>query len=214
DLAVLDMGDRDSADGDLLAGRRNPHQLALVRSAPRPAGGNQISFRELLVDRDPAVGEPGQIPGDELLDSLRALRVRLGRIVADGPELLHRHVARGPDLGARDDPGGPVLVPDPDVLHLQMEERIVRLRDLSEIELVAEVRGVLSENAVPEEAEDGGVFLLQLELELGLELVELVEITHAVESSLARRAWTEPWPGTSRSGSSSASGSSTNRRSR
>ena len=73
-----------------------------------------------------------------------------------------------------------------------MEERVVRLRDLGEIELVAEVRRVLSQNAVAEEAEDGGVLLLQLELELGLELVELVEVTHPGESSLDSRVWTEP----------------------
>src|SRR5947208_210160 len=50
---------------------------------------------------------------------------RLGgqlRILALGPELLHRDVARGVDLGPGDDPGRAVLVPDPDVLHLQVEE--------------------------------------------------------------------------------------------
>src|SRR5439155_26513901 len=101
-------------------------------------------------------------------------------------------------VGAWNDPRRSVLVPDPDVLHLQVEERIVGLRDLREIELDAEVRGVLGEDAVPEEAEDGGVLLLQLQLELGLELVELVEVTHPAESSLASNDWTEPWPGTAR----------------
>ena len=60
-----------------------------------------------------------------------------------------------------------------------VEERVARLRDVLEVELVAEVRRVLRQHAVAEEAEDGRVLLLQPELELGLELVELVEVRHA-----------------------------------
>src|SRR5947209_10539046 len=56
-----------------------------------------------------------------------------------------------------------------DVLHLQVEERVARLRDVVQVELVAEVRRVLGQHAVAEEAEDGGVLLLQLQLEPGLE---------------------------------------------
>src|SRR5690348_3990806 len=94
-----------------------------------------------------------------------------------------------------------------------MEERVVRLRDLREIEAVAEVRRVLRQDAVAEEPEDRRVLLLEAELELCLELVELVEVAHGDESSFARRVWTDPFPGTSRVGSSSARGSSTKRRS-
>src|SRR5205085_12057422 len=121
--------------------------------------------------------------------------------------------ARGVDLGARDDPRRPVLVPHPHVLHLQVEERVARLRDVLEVEVVAEVRGVLGEDAVAEEAEDGRVLLLQAELEVGLELVQLVDVGHAAQSSPVRTVWTGPWPGSTRSGSSSASGSSAKRRS-
>src|SRR5205814_8588829 len=105
----------------------------------------------------------------------------------------------------------PVLVPDPDVLHLQVEERIARLRNVVEVELVAEVRRVLRQHAVAEQPEDRRVLLLEPKLELRLELVELVEVAHEPESSLASRVWTAPFPGTSRSGSSSASGSRTKR---
>src|SRR5689334_24482001 len=94
-----------------------------------------------------------------------------------------------------------------------MEERVVRLRHVLHVELVAQVRGVLGENAVPEEGEDRAVLLLQPELGLGLELVKLVEVTHASDCSPARSAWTVPKPGISRAGSSSASGSSTKARS-
>ena len=57
---------------------------------------------------------------------------RLGgerRLLALAAELLDRHVARRVDLGARDHPGRAVLVPDPDVLHRQVEERVARLRE-------------------------------------------------------------------------------------
>src|SRR2546430_15965690 len=141
---------------------------------------------------------------------------RLGgeaRLFALHAQLLDRDVARRPRLRARDDPRRPVLVPDPHVLHLEVEERVGRLRDLGQLELVAEVRRVLCEDAVTEQPEDGGVLLLEAKLELRLELVELVEVAHAHESSFARRASTGPFPGTSRAGSSSARGSRTKRRS-
>src|SRR5436190_19943792 len=100
------------------------------------------------------------------------------RLVAFTPELLDGHVAGRVDLGPRDDPGRAILVPNPDVLHAQVEERVAWLRDVLEVELVAEVCGVLREHAVAEEAEDGRVLLLQRKLELGLELVELVDVRH------------------------------------
>src|SRR5205807_1311857 len=94
-----------------------------------------------------------------------------------------------------------------------VEERVGRLRDLGQLELVAEICRVLRQHAVAEQPEDSRVLLLEAKLELRLELVELVEVAHAPESSFARRASTGPFPGTSRAGSSSASGSRTNRRS-
>src|SRR5207344_705313 len=96
-----------------------------------------------------------------------------------------------------DDPGRPVLVPDPDVLHPQVEERVVRLGELREVELVAEVGRVLGEDAIPEQAEDGRVLPLQPELELRLEFVELVEMAHrdiTSPPSLASSGVTEPVP--------------------
>src|SRR5690349_23729087 len=38
-------------------------------------------------------------------------------------QLLDRNVPRGEDLGPRNDPPRPVLVPDPDVLQLELEKR-------------------------------------------------------------------------------------------
>ena len=127
-----------------------------------------------------------------------ALRERLGgqhRLVALAAQLLDRHVARGVDLGARDHPRRAVLVPHPDVLHLQVEERVARLRDVLEVELVAEVGRVLGQDAVAEEAEDRAVLLLQPQLGLGLELVELVEVAHDSDCSPARASATVPRPG-------------------
>src|SRR5947207_5750756 len=134
------------------------------------------------------------VVGAERLADL--LGERLGgeaRLLAVAAELLDGHVARRPRLGARDDARRAVLVPNPDVLHLQVEERVRRLRHLRQLELVAEVRRVLREDAIAEEAEDGLVLLLEAELELGLELVELVEVAHRAHPSSARRAWTRPF---------------------
>ena len=129
------------------------------------------------------------------------------------PGAPRRRRRRGVDLGARDHPRRAVLVPDPDVLHPQMEERVARLRHVLEVELVAEVRRVLREHAVAEEAEDGRVLLLQPELGVGLEFVEFVEVGHRADSRFPRKLSSGPSPGTARPGSRSASGSSTNRRS-
>src|SRR5205823_10414492 len=64
------------------------------------------------------------------------------------------------------------------VLHLQLEKRVALLRQVLEVEPVAEVSRVLRQNAVAKEAEDRRVLPLQSELELGLELVQLVEMRH------------------------------------
>ena len=67
-----------------------------------------------------------------------------------------------------------------------MEERIARLWHDLEVEPVAEVRRVLGEDAVAKEAEDRRVLALQLELELGLEFVELVEMSSWIPDSSSR----------------------------
>ena len=118
------------------------------------------------------------------------------RLLALAAELLDRDVARGVHLGTRDDPARPVLVPHPDVLHPDVEERVARLRHRLDVELVAEVRRVLREHAVAEKREDGRVLALERELELRLELVEVVEVRHRRQSSAARRSDTPPAPGT------------------
>src|SRR4029079_6375405 len=74
--------------------------------------------------------------------------------------------------------------PDPDVLHPHVEERIARLRRHLQVELVAEIRRVRGQDAVAEEAEDRRVLALERELELGLELVEIVEMAHRLSVAL------------------------------
>src|SRR5581483_1838808 len=141
---------------------------------------------------------------------------RLGRqhvLVALAAELLDRDVARGVDLGPRDHPRRPVLVPDPDVLHADVEEGVARLWHVLEVELVAQVRGVLGEDAVPEQREDRAVLLLETKLGLGFELVELVEVAHERDCIAVRASRTVPFPGISTPGASSASGPRTKLRS-
>src|SRR5437868_6667586 len=79
---------------------------------------------------------------ERLADPLRERFRGQLRVVALSAQLLDRDVARRVDLRPRDDPRRSVLVPDPDVLHLQVEERIAGLRDVVQVELVAEVRRV------------------------------------------------------------------------
>src|SRR5215210_5503488 len=107
------------------------------------------------------------------------------RIVVLAAQLLDGDVARRVDLGPRDDARGPVLVPHPDVLHLDVEERVARLRRRLQVELVAQIGRVRGEDAVAEDGEDGRVLALQRERQLRLELVEIVEMAHAI--SLAPR---------------------------
>src|SRR5205814_138995 len=92
------------------------------------------------------------VGGERLAEPLGERLRRQLRLVAFGTKLLDRNVARRVDLRAGNDPRRPVLVPDPDVLHLDLEERIARLGRVLEVELVAEVGRVLGQNAVPEEA--------------------------------------------------------------
>ena len=117
-------------------------------------------------------------PLELLPDALGEVLRGQARLLALTAQLLDRDVAGGVDLGARDDPARPVLVPHPDVLHAHVEERIARLGQRLHLELVAQVRRVLREDAVAEQHEDRRVLPLEGELELGLELVELVEMRH------------------------------------
>ena len=61
-----------------------------------------------------------------------------------------------------------------------MEERVARVQRRAQLVAVAEVGGVLRDDAVAEEAEDGRVLPLEPQLELGLVLVELVEMGHTL----------------------------------
>src|SRR4051794_36856767 len=90
---------------------------------------------------------------ERLADPLGEILGRERRLVAVAAQLFDRHVARREDLRARDDPRRPVLVPDPDVLEVELEERQPARRGwrcLLDFELVAEIRRVLREDAVAE----------------------------------------------------------------
>src|SRR6476619_7713911 len=101
-------------------------------AAARP-GQEKVASRKLLV----------VVARKRLADALGEILGRERGLVALAAQLLDGHGARRVYLGPRNDPRRPILVPHPDVLHSQMEERIARLRHVLEIELVAQVRGVL-----------------------------------------------------------------------
>src|SRR6185437_7507558 len=113
------------------------------------------------------------------------------------PELLDRDVLRRVHLGPGDDPAGPVLVPDPDVLHGQVHEWIGgRVRRLH-VQPVAQIRGLGRQHAVAEEAEHRRVLALEPQLELGVELLQVFDVGHA--GSLVPPRWAgQRTPGMSR----------------
>src|SRR6185437_2138403 len=88
-----------------------------------------------------------------------------------------------------------------------------RLRDVLEIEFVAEVRRVLRQDAEAKKCVDSAVLLLEPQLELCFEVVELVEMAHDGDCSSAIKLASAPRPGTESPGSSSNSGSRANSRS-
>src|ERR671932_1549975 len=65
-LALRDVVDDDPRYGYLLASRRNPHKLPLMRATPGPAGHYRILFGGLLLDGDTSVGEGTAIQANEL----------------------------------------------------------------------------------------------------------------------------------------------------
>jgi hypothetical protein len=81
-------------------------------------------------------------------------------------------------LGARDDPRRPGLVPHPDVLHHQARERIRRLVVSLDLQPVAQVGRLGGQHAVAKQAEYRRVFTLQPQLELGVVLLEVVDVGH------------------------------------
>src|SRR5207248_7749980 len=76
-------------------------------------------------------------------------------LVAFAAQLFDRHVAGDDeDLRARDHARRAVLVPDPDVLEVEVEERVGGVRGDGALEAVAEIRRVGRQHAVAEEPED------------------------------------------------------------
>src|SRR5580704_10997829 len=90
------------------------------------------------IDRRPC----GERLGVVVAEIAHPLGERLGgerRLLTVGAELLDGHITRRPELDPRDHARRPRLVPDPDILHLQLEERIRGLGDVLHVELVAQI---------------------------------------------------------------------------
>ena len=130
----LEVDERAKQHGELVAGvppdsvpTRNCSASRRRRRARRRSACCRVD-REQHSSRARAAGLRARRRGREVAHPLGE---RLGgerRLLAVAAELLDGHVARRPDLDARDHPRRPALVPDPDVLHLHLEERVRRLR--------------------------------------------------------------------------------------
>src|SRR5438876_11941937 len=58
---VLDAGDSEARDGDLLARRGDPGDLAGLDAAAGPPGGDLVALGDLVVDRDRSAGKSCEV---------------------------------------------------------------------------------------------------------------------------------------------------------
>src|SRR5215203_2313768 len=90
DLAALAPADRDSGEGDVLAGRRRSHQVAVVGAADREARRDVVAVGELLVDRDAQAAQRVAVALDDLAQPVDAARLLRVQDVAGGDDLVER----------------------------------------------------------------------------------------------------------------------------
>src|SRR5262249_49658645 len=104
-----------------------PWRSASARPAPRLRRGRRRSAccrrRPRAASRREPSGLALVFAAQRLADALCERLGSQGRLVALAAQFLDRDVAGGEDLRPRDDPRRAVLVPYPDVLELELEER-------------------------------------------------------------------------------------------
>src|SRR5215472_7840946 len=114
----------------------------------------------------------------KLLLGVGDLEVALG-------ELLDVDVLKRDDLDVLDEPGGPVHVPHPGVLHGDLEEHLTVVGGADvQLDLVGEVEPALGLDHVGEQAHDVPILPIELELHLGLVFLEIFR-AHALPSDQA-----------------------------
>src|SRR3954451_9654338 len=94
-------------------------------------------------------------------------------------DVLERH-----DAHVLDEPGGAVHVPDPRVVHLDLEVDLAVGVSHVQVDLVGEVEPALRLDDVGELADDVAILPIELELHLGLVLLEIL-CAHRVPPSMA-----------------------------
>src|SRR6516164_8579111 len=135
----------------------------------------------------------------KLLLRVRDLEVALGELL--DVDVLERH-----DLDVLDEPGGPVHVPHPGVLHGDLEEHLAVIgRADVQLDLVGEVEPALGLDHMGKQPHDVPILPIELELHLGLVLLEIFR-AHALPSDQAATGATAQlkstigqfsWPGSS-----------------
>src|ERR671930_2341298 len=111
DLAVLDSREVLPGHDDVLAGRRDAHQLAGVPAAALPARRHCVTFRDLVLDDDPRTFERIAVAAGIVLHALRpAYRLGSSRVVTDvvAADELVGHAGVLPDVFQ--DPSNDLLV--------------------------------------------------------------------------------------------------------
>src|SRR5215470_2510691 len=135
-------------------------------------------------------GADGIVPAT-CLDAPGQLRRALKRLLGVGDlevalgEFLDVDVLERHDLDVLNEPGGPVHVPHPGVLHGDLEEHFAVLgRADVQLDLVGEVEPALGLDHVGEQAHDIPILPIELELHLGLVFLEIFR-AHALPSDQA-----------------------------
>src|SRR5215813_8071386 len=118
----------------------------------------------------------------------------LGKLQVALRQFLDIHVLEGHDPYVLHEPGRAVHVPDPRVVHGDLEEHlaVVGRADLK-VHVVGEIEPALGLDHVREEPDDVAVLAIELQLHLGLVLLEILR-AHVLPSAASTIG---PWPASS-----------------
>ena len=129
----------------------------------------------LLIGRTSVPAGQTQVPIDDDYDVVEAGEL-LGQLEVAGGELLDVDVLERQHPHRLHETVGAVDVPDPDVLHRDLEVEVVLGVAAGELDLVGQVEAALGLDHVAELADDVAVFAVEGQLDLAVVVVELVLI--------------------------------------
>src|ERR1022692_174142 len=181
-LPRTSLGCMRTTSGPDIAGGRRAGAAATAELWKSQAGTRAACGRGVLVVRCRWLDT--QLTPWRTADASRCSRFFWQLKVALG-QFLDVDILEGHDPDVLDEPGRPVHVPHPGVVHGDLEEHlaVVGGTDL-EVDVVGEVEPALGLHHMGEEADDVAVLAIELELHLGLVLLEVLR-AHVLPSAEA-----------------------------